>query len=83
MSDPDDDREGARREVIQAWKHQINLAREAAERNRHTAQAFARRAAGVKALPPNVLHDYADAARDEAASLAELADALEGEAAKR
>jgi hypothetical protein len=68
-----DENEGARRAAIQTTRQGIKLMGENAEVNRRMALAYR---SSESLLPDDVLRQYERAARDECASLAELADAV-------
>jgi hypothetical protein len=78
-----DEQEGARRELIQHTRNTMKSARANADISRRTAAAYRARQPGVRALPVELLRDYADALREEAAAGLALAEAVEGEIAAR
>jgi hypothetical protein len=78
-----DEREGARREVIQLTKNGIKGCRGQADLYRRMARSYAARAAGVTALPVEVLEDYAAALREEAECAVRLADVMQAEIESR
>jgi hypothetical protein len=68
-----DELEGARREAIQATRQSLKLSGGNADINRRMARAYR---TSEPLLPDEVLGQYAEALRDELASLTELAEAV-------
>ena len=66
-----DELEGARRAATQTVRQSIKISGENADLNRRMARAYR---GSEPLLPDDVLRQYAEAVRDELASLTELAD---------
>src|SRR5690349_11188626 len=83
IDEPQDEREGARRALIQSTRHGMELARSQTDLARRMARSYAGRAAGVTGIPDDLLREYEGVIRAEAAALTALADAMRGELANR
>lgn len=79
MDDPSD----PRAELISRTRHGVALSRDNADLNRRMTEMYAARAPGVKALPSELLREYASVLHEEAASCEALADAMQAEIAGR